>query len=101
MKIDNNPTEMKAMEAFHQGDGDEGHRLQDEFLEEFHDSLKRKEDFCTCTADCKHHGHCMDCVTIHRGHDDHLPHCMQAMLNRRLEKISELSEHSIVKHLEY
>lgn len=94
MKIDSNPIEMEAMEAFHRGDGSEGNRLQDKFLEEFHESLKRGEDFCTCTADCKHHGRCMDCVTIHRGHDDHLPYCMQAMLNRRLEKLSELSEHT-------
>lgn len=95
MKIDNNPIEIEAMAAFRCGDGDEGNRLQDKFLSEFHDSLKRKEDFCPCTADCKHHGRCMDCVTIHRGHDDHLPNCLHAMLNRRIKKLSELSEHTL------
>jgi len=100
MKIDNNPIEVEAMAAFRRGDGDEGNRLQDRFLEEFHESLKRREDFCPCTtADCKHHAHCMDCVTIHRGHDDHLPYCMQIMLNRRLEKLSELSEHTLLQQI--
>ena len=99
MKIDNHPTEMAAMAAFRKGESDKGHRLQDSFLQEFHDSLKRGEDFCPCMADCKYHGKCMDCVTLHRGHSDHLPYCMHAMLNRRIEKLSELSEHSILKEI--
>jgi len=96
MKIDNNPIEKEAMAAFRRGDSGEGCRLQDEFLKEFHESLKRYEDFCSCPADCKHHGNCMDCVIIHRGHDDHLPYCMHGILNRRLEKLSELSEHTML-----
>ena len=100
MKIDNNLIEMEAMAAFRKGDSDEGHRLQDSFLNEFHDSLKQGEDFCSCTADCKHHGKCMDCVTLHRGHGDHLPECMHAMLNERIEKLSELSEHSIIRQIQ-
>lgn len=99
MKVDDNPIEIEAMAAFRRGNGNEGRRLQDGFLEEFHESLKLREDFCTCTADCKHHGHCVDCVVIHRGHGDHLPRCMQAMLNRRLKNISELSEHSITQEI--
>ena len=99
MKIDNNPIEMEAMAAFRKGEGEKGHKLQDEFLEEFHASMKQREDFCSCTAKCKHHGNCMDCVTLHRGHGDHLPECMHAMLNKRLEKLSELSEHSIKKQI--
>ena len=95
MKIDDNPIEVEAMEAFHRGDNDEAHKLQDKFLEDFHESIKRQEDFCSCTAVCKHHGHCMDCVTLHRGHGDHLPNCLHAMFNLRLKKLSELSEHSI------
>ena len=52
MKIDNNPIEIEAMKAFHRGDYDEGHRLQEKFLAEFHESLKWGEDFCSCTANC-------------------------------------------------
>lgn len=99
MKIDDNPIELEAMAAFHRGDSDGGHRLQDEFVKQFYESLKQKEDFCSCKADCKYHGRCMDCVTIHRGHGDHLPNCMHAILNRRLEKLSELSEHSILQKI--
>jgi len=36
----------------------------------------------------------VECVTLHRGHGAHLPHCFQQMVNRRIEKLSELSEHS-------
>lgn len=99
MIIDNNPVEMEAMAAFHRGESGEGHKLQDEFLAEFHENLKRGEDFCSCAADCKHHGHCMDCVVIHRGHGDHLPVCLHAMLNRRLKKVSELSEHTVLQRI--
>jgi len=99
MKIDNNPVEMEAMAAYRSGDRGRGDRLQDEFLRDFHESLKRGEDFCPCAAVCKHHGHCMDCVTIHRGHDDHLPTCMRDALNRRLEKLSELSEHTLLRQV--
>jgi len=99
MKIDNHPIEMEAMAAFRRGNGDEGNKLQDKFLEDFHESIKRGEDYCPCMAVCKHHGCCMNCVAIHRGHDDHLPYCMQAMLNRRLEKLSELSEHTVLEQM--
>jgi len=97
MKIDNHSIETEAMAAFHRGDFNEGHKLQDKFLKEFHDSIERGEDFCPCMAACKHHGRCTDCVAIHRGHDDHLPYCMHAILNRRLKNLSELSEHTVLE----
>ena len=52
------------------------------------------EDHCTCPGNCKFHGKCVECVIIHRGHSDHLPHCFRNMVNERLEGLSELSEHS-------
>ena len=41
----------------------------------------------------------MLCVQVHRGHGDHLPHCLQCMVNQKLALLSELTEHSIVKEV--
>ena len=91
MPIDDHPMEIRAMELFRQGKGKQGSKLQDEFLAE----VKRSgEDHCSCPSACKFHGKCVQCVTLHRGHGDHLPHCFQNMVNRRLEALSGLSEHS-------
>ena len=89
--IDDSPKEMRAMNLFKAGKSKEGSALQDEFLAEVKAS---GEDHCSCPASCKFHGKCMECVTLHRGHGAHLPHCFQQMVNRRIEKLSELSEHS-------
>ena len=100
MKIDFNETEIKAMEAFFRGDGESGHALQDDFLAQIKDARKAGMDHCPCKdAGCKHHGNCFECVQIHRGHSMHLPACMQLMLNKRLEAVSELSEHTIVRQV--
>jgi hypothetical protein len=91
MKVDDHPMEIQAMELFKQGKSEEAINLQDEFLAE----IKRcGVDRCSCPAACKFHGKCVQCVTIHRGHGDHLPHCMQSMVNRRIEQLSGLTEHS-------
>lgn len=91
MTIDNHPLEIEAMELFKQGKSREASKLQDEFLAE----IKRSGvDHCSCPAACKLHGKCMECVALHRGHGDHLPHCMQSMVNRRIEQLSGLTEHS-------
>ena len=100
MKIDFHETEIKAMEAFFRGDGESGHALQDDFLVQIKDARKAGMDHCPCKdAGCKHHGNCFECVQIHRGHGMHLPACMQLMLNKRLEAVSELSEHTIVRQV--
>ena len=90
--VDKHEIEMKAMAAFKRGDIAEGRRLQDEFLATIKSS---GEDYCNCPAACKFHGKCMECVTLHRGHADHLPHCLKAMVNERLDSLSALTEHSI------
>ena len=57
-------------------------------------------DFCPRKdAPCKHHGICYECVQIHRGHGMHLLHCLQMMLNKHLEAVSELTEHTIVNEV--
>ena len=79
------------MALFHSGDDKNARKLQDRFLAEV---LGAGEDHCSCPAACKHHGNCLECVVIHRGHGDHLPYCLQAMLNSRIDALSALTEHS-------
>lgn len=58
-----------------------------------------KKDHCTCKADCKLHGNCVECVTMHVKDGDHLPSCFHEMLNKRIKYLSGLSEHTIVDEL--
>jgi hypothetical protein len=89
--IDNNELEIRAMELFRKGDAAAARKLQEVFLAQ----VKRSgEDLCSCPAKCAYHGKCVECVVIHRGHGDHLPHCFQEMVNRRIESLSALTEHS-------
>jgi hypothetical protein len=90
--IDDNETEIRAMALFRKGEGAKASKLQDEFLEEVRAS---GEDHCTCPSACKFHGKCVECVIVHRGHGDHVPHCFQGMLNRRIEALASLTEHSL------
>jgi len=89
--IDNNRFEMEAMALFKKGEKKCAHKLQDKFLEEVKNS---GEDHCNCPTPCKYHGNCLECVIIHRGHGDHLPHCFRDMVNKRIEAVSGLTEHS-------
>jgi len=90
--IDNNRLEMEAMAMFKTGDMEKARQLQNTFLEEVRNS---GEDHCSCPVPCEHHGHCVDCVVMHRGHGDHLPHCFREMVNKRLAALSALTEHSV------
>ncbi len=89
--VDNHKMEKQAMELFKKGQSKEASQLQDLFLAEMKSS---GVDHCTCPANCKFHGKCVECVMIHRGHGDHLPYCFRNMLNERLQVLSGLSEHS-------
>lgn len=100
MQIDFNPKECEAMAAFKRGDQALGEAIQAEFLEEVKAFRKNHGDHCNCPdANCNLHGNCVLCVQVHRGHGDHLPYCMQRMLNQKLAVLSELTEHSIVKEV--
>ncbi|NCO41285.1 MAG: LPS biosynthesis protein [Armatimonadetes bacterium CG_4_10_14_3_um_filter_66_18] len=90
--IDSHPREVEAMALFKEGRGGEARRLQEAFLEEV---LTSGEDLCSCPSDCKYPGKCVECVLVHRGHADHLPHCFRAMVNKRLAELSGLTEHSL------
>ena len=60
MNIDFNETEIRAMEAFARGDGKEGTKLQNRFLEELQQSMERGEDHCSCKANCSP---CISCIS--------------------------------------
>lgn len=89
--VDNHELEKRAMDCFRNGDAETGHRLQKEFLDEMKGS---GEDLCSCKKNCRYHGKCLDCVMLHRGHGEHLPECFRGILNRRIEALSALTEHS-------
>jgi len=90
--VDDHPVEKRAMELFRAGRGAEASALQDTFLAEV---MASGEDYCTCqSTGCKFHGKCVECVILHRGHGDHLPNCFRDMVNRRIEALSGLTEHT-------
>jgi hypothetical protein len=89
--VDDHELECRAMALFRSGDAAAAGQLQDEFLRQV---MASGEDLCSCPAACKHHGNCVECVMIHRGHGDHLPHCFRVMVNRRIGALSALTEHS-------
>ncbi|MDL2233914.1 DUF6485 family protein [Ruminococcaceae bacterium OttesenSCG-928-L11] len=96
MKIDNNSIELEAIAMLRQGNDERGHQLEDEFIRQFHESKRNGEDHCSCqVATCKHHGHCMDCVAIHRAHRDHLPNCFHDMVNEKYRDLLALTESTL------
>ena len=94
MTIDCNEKELQAMAEMHKGNREEGARLQEEFITEFRNEYKDK-DHCPCQEKCPHHGNCFECVTLHRGHRDHLPMCLWDMVNERICALSHITEHTI------
>lgn len=99
MKIEGNEKEIAAMEQFHQGNREEGLRLQEEFASEFREEYKNK-DHCSCKKACRYHGNCKECVAIHRAHQEHVPNCMRPIINKKIKIMSELTEHTIVNEIE-
>ena len=99
MKIDNNPIEKAAMEQFHQGNRQEGLRLQEEFAAAFRAEFAEK-DHCSCQKACRYHGNCKECVAIHRAHQEHVPNCMRPRLNAKLKLLSQLTEHTLANEIE-
>lgn len=74
MKIENNPIEVEALEAFKRGDIEEARKLEGEFVRQFRQAYE-KGGHCPCQEPCRWHGQCKECVAIHRAHQDHLPNC--------------------------
>ena len=88
MKIDGNELAILQDQLYQQGRDEEGWQVKQEFLKQ----VRESGDHCPCQQACPHHGNCFECVTIHRGHRDHLPMCMWDMVNERLHKLSLMTE---------
>lgn len=85
------------MKLFREGKGAQARELQEAFLAEV---MSSGEQLCSCpSTSCAYHGKCVECVLIHRGHGDHLPRCFERMVNRRLEALSALTEHTLCRDL--
>ena len=96
MQIDKNEKELRALELFHEKKRDEALAMQDEFVEDLHRAMREEGlDHCSCkNASCAYHGKCLECVAIHRAHEDHLPQCLRGMVNDRIRTLSQLTEHT-------
>lgn len=94
MKIDGNELAILQDKLYQQGRDDEGWEVKQEFLRQ----VRESGDHCPCTSACPHHGNCFECVTIHRGHRDHLPMCMWDMVNERLHKLSLMTEGTLQEY---
>ena len=88
MKIDGNELAILQDKLYQEGREEEGWEVKQEFLRQ----VRESGDHCPCQQACPHHGNCFECVTIHRGHRDHLPMCMWDMVNERLHKLSLMTE---------
>ena len=94
MKIDGNELAIKQNELDQQGHKKEAYEMKMEFLRQ----VRESGDHCPCQEACPHHGNCFECVTIHRGHRDHLPMCMWDMVKERVAALSHMTEGSLYSY---
>ena len=88
MQIDGNQLAIRQNQLDQEGLHQEAMQLKKEFLRQ----VRESGDHCPCKEKCPHHGNCFECVTLHRGHRDHLPLCLWDMVNERLYLLSRLTE---------
>ena len=69
MKIDGNELAILQNDLDREGKKEEALKIKLEFLRQ----VRESGDHCPCKEACRHHVNCFECVTIHRGHRDHLP----------------------------
>lgn len=91
MQIDGNELAIQQNELDRQGFKEEALKIKREFLKQ----VREAGDHCPCKEACPHHGNCFECVTVHRGHRDHLPLCMWDMVNERIAALSHMTEGSL------
>lgn len=54
---------------------------------------------CPCPNTlCDWHGRCKECVALHRHHNEHLPYCLQPLLEGKLKELVKVVEMSAVKN---
>ena len=93
MKIDGNELAILQNDLDRRGQKQEAWKIKQEFLKQ----VRESGDHCPCQEKCPHHGNCFECVTLHRGHRDHLPMCMWDMLNERIAALSHMTEGDVYK----
>ena len=96
MKIDGNELAIRQDQLEKEGRHQESWVVKQEFLRQ----VREAGDHCPCQEACPHHGNCFECVTLHRGHRDHLPMCMWDMVNERLHQLSRLTEGTLQSYEE-
>ena len=53
---------------------------------------------CTCPNTlCDWHGKCKECVAIHRFHNDHIPVCLQPIIQDKLKDLADAAEMTVMK----
>ena len=65
-----------------------------EIVKELRGMIKSgKYDACPCPkVKCEWHGRCRECVMIHRVHQDHVPNCLQPILENKIREIAKTCE---------
>jgi len=53
---------------------------------------------CSCPNTlCDWHGNCKECVALHRYHNDHVPVCLQSIINDKIKVLADVAEMITVK----
>jgi hypothetical protein len=53
---------------------------------------------CSCPkTHCEWHGDCYACVRLHRIHGDHVPNCLQAIMDKKVAAIAAVTEMTVQK----
>ena len=53
---------------------------------------------CSCPkTNCQWHGDCYTCVRQHRIHGDHVPNCLQVILDKKVTAIAAVAEMTVQK----
>ena len=54
--------------------------------------------YCSCpTTSCEWHGKCYTCIRQHRIIGDHVPNCLQFILDKKVANIAEVAEMTVSK----
>jgi len=63
-------------------------------VQEIIDSGKHPKCSCKNTK-CEQHGHCFECVMVHRHYGNHFPECLQFIISGKISELAKTAEMSI------
>jgi len=77
-------------------------RTKEEYYDQVLENRKLAADpeitKCTCPNPlCDWHGKCIECVALHRYHNDHIPFCLQSIISDKVKMLSGVVEMVTVK----